>query len=94
MTEQPAPPQASPQWDVADRMRKALRESRLGVAEMADYLGVSRTSISNWINGRVSPSTQTLRLWALRTGVPYKWLSGSSSALILMFATRAFPYAA
>jgi transcriptional regulator with XRE-family HTH domain len=57
-------------------MRKALRESRLGVADMADYLGVSRTSVSNWINGRISPSVQTLRLWALRTGVRFEWLAG------------------
>lgn len=42
---------------------------------MATYLDVSRTSVSNWINGRVDPSTQTLRLWALRCGVPYEWLA-------------------
>lgn len=63
-----------PQWDVADRMRKALRHADLGVAEMADYLGVSRTSVSNWINGRVEPSLQTLRLWSLRTGVSLEWV--------------------
>lgn len=55
-------------------MRKALREADLGVAEMADYLGVARGSVSNWINGRISPSVQTLRLWAMRCGVPYEWL--------------------
>jgi DNA-binding XRE family transcriptional regulator len=63
-----------PEWDLPDRMRKALRESGLGVQEMADYLGVARSSVSNWINGRVEPSTQTLRLWALRCGVDYGWL--------------------
>lgn len=65
---------AVPQWDVADRLRKALRTAGIGVAEMAEYLGVSRTSVSNWINGRITPSVQTLRLWALRCGVPYPWL--------------------
>jgi transcriptional regulator with XRE-family HTH domain len=74
MSEQPIRTGA-PEWDAADRMRKALREANLGVAEMAAYLGVSRTSVSNWINGRVEPSVQTLRLWALRTGVPFEWLS-------------------
>jgi transcriptional regulator with XRE-family HTH domain len=77
MTEQPA---SVPQWDVADRLRKALREGGVGVAEMADYLGVSRASVSNWINGRVAPSIQTLRLWALRTGVPYPWLLSGEMA--------------
>ncbi len=76
MTEQPAPPQASPEWDVADRMRKALRQARVGPQEMADYLGVSRQSVGNWINGRIEPSVQTLRLWAMRTGVPFEWLAG------------------
>ena len=76
MTELPA---GVPRWDTADRMRKALRVAGIGVSEMADYLGVSRTSVSNWINGRVPPSIQTLRLWALRTGVPYPWLLGGDT---------------
>jgi transcriptional regulator with XRE-family HTH domain len=69
-----SPAAVAPEWDTADRMRKALRTSGVGSQEMADYLGVSRTSISNWIGGRVAPSRQTLRLWALRTGVSYEWL--------------------
>lgn len=65
-----------PIWDTADRMRKALREADLGVQEIADYLGVSRNTVSTWINGRIKPSTQTLRLWAMRCGVDYGWLTG------------------
>lgn len=80
MSEQPAPLDAPP-WDVADRMRKALRHAGIGVQEMADYLGVSRTSASNWINGRIAPSTQTLRLWALRTGTSYDWLADTKAQL-------------
>jgi transcriptional regulator with XRE-family HTH domain len=56
-------------------MRKALREADIGVQEMADYLGVARNTVSTWINGRIPPSKQTLRLWAMRTGVSYEWLS-------------------
>ncbi|MGH3501478.1 MAG: helix-turn-helix domain-containing protein [Nocardioidaceae bacterium] len=63
-----------PAWDLADRMRKALRQADANVGEMAEYLGVSRGTVSTWINGRIDPSTQTLRLWALRCGVPYPWL--------------------
>jgi len=78
-------------------MTKALKVSRVGVSEMADYLGVSRTSVSNWINGRVTPSVQTLRLWAMRTGVQFEWLAGdqfprrarSRSALITILASSA-----
>lgn len=63
-----------PEFDLADRMRKALRTSHVGVQEMADYLGVARNTVSTWINGKIQPSMQTVRLWALRTGVPYVWL--------------------
>lgn len=73
MTE-PALISAAPPWDVADRMRKSLRHADIGVQEMAVYLGVARNTVSTWINGRIDPSTQTLRLWALRCGVPYDWL--------------------
>ena len=55
-------------------MRKALRTSGVGAAEMADYLGVSRNTVSNWINGHHPPRGAYLRLWALRTGVPFEWL--------------------
>jgi transcriptional regulator with XRE-family HTH domain len=57
-------------------MRKALRHAGLGVAEMASYLDVTPRSVSNWINGRIAPSVQTLRLWSMRTGVPFEWLRG------------------
>jgi transcriptional regulator with XRE-family HTH domain len=63
-------------WDVADRMRKTLRCSGYSVHDMAEYLGVSRNAVSTWINGHVHPSKQTLRLWAIRTGVTYEWLAG------------------
>jgi transcriptional regulator with XRE-family HTH domain len=77
MSQQPR--EAIPAWDVADRMRKALRSSGVGVQEMADYLGVARNTVSTWINGRIEPSKQTVRLWALRTGVPYEWLETGSA---------------
>jgi transcriptional regulator with XRE-family HTH domain len=69
--------QAVPSWDTADRMRKALRVAGVSVQEMADYLGVARNTVSTWINGRITPSTQTLRLWAARCDVPYEWLTHS-----------------
>ena len=64
------------EWDLADRMRKALRVSGRSVQEMADYLGVAPTTVSTWINGRNRPSPSTIRLWAMRCEVPYEWLLG------------------
>lgn len=74
MSTQPDASPGVPAWDTADRMRKALRHSGVGVEEMASYLDVTRRSVGNWVNGHVKPSKQTLRLWALRTGVSYDWL--------------------
>ncbi|HEY7052394.1 MAG TPA: helix-turn-helix transcriptional regulator [Mycobacterium sp.] len=67
-------PGSVPEWDLADRMRKSLRVAGLPGRDMAAYLGVEHSTVSRWLNGRVDPSTRTLRLWALRTGVPYEWL--------------------
>jgi transcriptional regulator with XRE-family HTH domain len=64
-----------PEWDLADRMRKALRFAGMHSGAMAAYLDVERSTISRWLNGRIVPSTQTLRLWAMRTGVSYEWLA-------------------
>ena len=55
-------------------MRKALRVSGVSAGEMAAYLGVGRNTVSTWVNGKIEPNLQTLRLWALRTGVPFEWL--------------------
>ena len=74
----PATAATVPEWDLADRMRKALRTADVGVQEMADYLGVARNTVSTWINGRITPNAQTQRLWALRCGVSYEWLRGTS----------------
>jgi transcriptional regulator with XRE-family HTH domain len=61
-------------FDLADRMRKALRTSDLSVQEIADSLEVSRNAVSAWINGRNKPRRRDLRDFALRTGVPLGWL--------------------
>lgn len=71
-------PAGVPEFDLADRMRKALRTADMGVQEMADYLGVARNTVSTWINGRIVPNRQTVLLWAMRTGVPLEWLESGA----------------
>lgn len=57
-----------------DRLAKALRLANISSNEMADHLEMSRTTISNYINGRTNPKRSIMRDWAIRTGVPLTWL--------------------
>lgn len=61
-------------FDMADRLRRALRLSDVSVQDMADELEVSRNTVSNWINGRNIPRRRDLTAFALRTGFPRTWL--------------------
>lgn len=62
------------EFDLPDRLHKSLRVSGVEVQEMAEFLDVSRATISNWTSGRIKPSIMALRWWAEKTGVPYEWL--------------------
>jgi transcriptional regulator with XRE-family HTH domain len=61
-------------FDKADRMRRALRVSGIAVGDMAEYLQVSRNTVTAWINGRNEPRRRDLAAFAMRTGFPVKWL--------------------
>lgn len=57
-----------------DRLRKSLQLADISSQEMADYLEVSRNTVSRWINDEREPNRSFVRLWALRTGVPLEWI--------------------
>lgn len=65
-----------PVWVEGDRLRKALEHAGLSVQDMADYLGVSRNTVGNYLAGRGKRGIdkRTRMLWAERTGVSYLWL--------------------
>jgi transcriptional regulator with XRE-family HTH domain len=71
-----------PTWDLADRMRKALRAGGIEVGAMARYLEVNRNTIGNWINGHNKPSPASLRMWAMLTGVDYEWLRDGDTDVV------------
>ncbi|WP_371300526.1 helix-turn-helix domain-containing protein [Cellulomonas sp. Y8] len=53
----------------------ALRHADVSVQQMADELGMARSSLSRWLNDRVTPPRAALvTMWALRTGVPLHWI--------------------
>lgn len=59
-------------------MAKSLRAAGISVQAMADYLGVARNTVGTWTGDKIKPGKQTLRLWALRTGVPLEWLEAGN----------------
>lgn len=63
-----------PQFNLADRLRKAREVTGLGVVEFADEVGISRNSVRNYETGVTVPRPVILRAWSLRTGVPAEWL--------------------
>ena len=63
-----------PEWDMLDRLAKALRVGHKSGAQLARELGVHRNTINNYLNGRTRPDRRTLIAWAMSTGVPLEWL--------------------
>lgn len=63
-----------PHFEMRHRLGLALEHADVSVQAMADELGVSRNTVGNYLAGRTQPSTAVVRVWALRTGVPYAWL--------------------
>jgi transcriptional regulator with XRE-family HTH domain len=65
---------AVPDLILGDRLRVSLRHAGITAGDMAEYLGVGRNTVSTWMNGHITPRKQSLRLWAMRTGVSLEWL--------------------
>lgn len=65
---------SAPPEEVQDRLARALRFAGIGVGEMAENLGVSRTTVSNYLHGRSDPNRATLVAWAYFCAVDRLWL--------------------
>ena len=72
MTESPA----IPKWTLGWRLQRSLAHAGIGVQDMARELGVSRSTISRWMNDRgASPRSIYLRQWAAKCGVPLDFIT-------------------
>lgn len=67
-------PGTIPEFDKADRLKKAVGVSNIPVLEMAEYLGVRPETLSRYLNGKADAPLAIVRLIALRTGVPVNWI--------------------
>jgi transcriptional regulator with XRE-family HTH domain len=62
-----------PEVTLGWRLKLALGDD--SVQEMADYLGVSRQSLSRWMADKgKAPARAYIAQWALKTDVPMAWL--------------------
>lgn len=62
------------EFDLLDRLRKAMRISGKDAGDLAVDLGVHRNTIGNYLNGRTPIDRRTVVAWAVCTGVPLEWL--------------------
>jgi len=63
-----------PVFTKADRIRKARDFAGLSQAELAQRLGVARSSITNYEKGHHTPLPTIMRQLALATGVRLHWI--------------------
>jgi len=75
---------AVPEWTLGWRMRRALEHAGLQVDDIAALLGVSRSTVSRWVNDRGPVRAVCLREWAARCGVDYGWLAAGARGSISM----------
>jgi transcriptional regulator with XRE-family HTH domain len=71
-----------PDWDIHERLAKALKHSGLTTEELAARLGVSPNTVRNWVHGHVKRLSRAgVLVWAQETGVDADWLlTGNDSA--------------
>lgn len=69
-------PATVPTWTLGDRLRKAREHAGLKQTELADEIGIGRSSIINYESDKAVPPRPVLLAWAVRCAVPYEWLTG------------------
>ena len=60
----------------ADRLKDLIEENNLNNQKLSDAIGIPRTSISNWINGRRTVQIDAVVKIALYFGVSTDYLLG------------------
>jgi transcriptional regulator with XRE-family HTH domain len=63
-----------PEFSMRHRLGLSLEFGEISVNEMAEHLGASRTTVSNYLHGRTHPRRPDLVVWSMVTNVPFDWL--------------------
>lgn len=59
---------------LGDRLKKARLDCGLTQQQVAELLGIDRSSYTYYETGKSGVSTQTLKLLAIIFGIPFEWL--------------------
>jgi transcriptional regulator with XRE-family HTH domain len=62
------------QQTIADRLNKSLKYAGMSHNEMAEYLEIHRNTLGGYCTGKTQIRSVTLRVWAMRVGLPIEWL--------------------
>ena len=63
------------EFDLSDRLRKALRVAGLTAGDLAARIGVARSTVNNWINGHTTPKRRDLSAISDILRVSPAWLN-------------------
>jgi transcriptional regulator with XRE-family HTH domain len=69
---EPVPPGLD--WTLGWRLRRSAAFAGIELQSMAEYLEVSKQTISRWTRDEDRPKRVFIKAWAERTGVPLDWL--------------------
>ncbi len=58
-----------------------MEDRWLNVDEIAEYLGVSRDTVYNWINGRQMPAHRIGRFWKFKRDEVDAWVRAGKAAI-------------
>lgn len=73
-----AAPGEVPAFELKHRLSLALEVAGLKPENISTELGLSVTTVRNYLSGRTTPKRAVLVAWAFRCGVPIDWLSTGS----------------
>ena len=70
-----------PEWTLGWRLQRSLAFADMSVEDMGRELGVTRSTISRWMNDRGGPPRRIyVEKWAELTGVPIAWILDDDSS--------------
>lgn len=83
----------NPTWTLSERLKRSRLLAGLDQKDIAERLGVNRSTVSFWESGHTEPSASNFVRWAAVTGQPLEWLAeGVQKAPVAGESVEGLPY--